>query len=94
MCKSFHSCLNNSFYKPHPDRFTFVEKLKEFQVNTYVQIQGLNVQHTVRNTHTKNKEHVENLMGQYSRHEITRLRFVQRATCDRTLNEVIFFPNL
>ncbi len=48
-------------------------------MDTYVQIQSLNVQHVVRNTHAKNKEDVENLLGQYSLHEITRLHFVQRA---------------
>ncbi len=58
-CESFHSRFNASFYKLHPELFTFGEKLKQFQVDMFVQIQGLNVQLTVRNTYAKNKEHVE-----------------------------------
>jgi hypothetical protein len=30
-CESFHHNFNDSMYKPHPNLFVFLEKLKEFQ---------------------------------------------------------------
>lgn len=78
-CESFHSRFNSSFYKPHPDLFTFIERLKEFQTDTYVQIQGLHIENKIRNSYLKNKSHVESLIAEYEQGAISRLRFIQRS---------------
>jgi hypothetical protein len=40
-CESFHSKFNESFYATHPSLYIFMEKLREFQIDTYVKIQSL-----------------------------------------------------
>ena len=54
-CESFHSRLNESLYKSHPDVFSFTHKLIEFQTETYVTIQSLDTMkeyvRTEENTH-------------------------------------------
>ena len=51
-CESFSSHFNSSFYSSHPNLFTFLEKLKEFQVFTYVKIQSVQEK-------KKNNSHIE-----------------------------------
>jgi hypothetical protein len=49
-CESFHHNFNDSMYRAHPNLFLFLEKLKEFQMDTYVKIQSL---HLVAKIHNK-----------------------------------------
>ena len=37
-CKSFYAKFNSSLYSPHPDIFTFLDVLKEFQIDTNIVI--------------------------------------------------------
>jgi len=42
-CESLHSRFNYSFYRIHPDIFSFTGKLIEFRTDTYIGIQNLNI---------------------------------------------------
>lgn len=77
-CESFHSRYNACFYKAHPDIFLFVHHLSEFQTDTYVQIQGIHIQKQVRSNYSRCRTHVEDLIQQYGRRDITRLHFLKR----------------
>lgn len=77
-CESFHSRFNKSFYHAHPDLFTFVERLKEFQTDTYVEIQSMHIQNTVRSTYASKRIYIDGLIQQYESDEITRLQFIKR----------------
>ena len=57
MCESFHSRFNASSNNTHPDIFSFTNKLVEFQTDTYVNIQSLNIPKKIRNTYAASKSY-------------------------------------
>lgn len=77
-CESFHSRFNDSFYKTHPDIFSFIDKLIEFQTDTYINIQSLHLVKKVRNSYNAHKLYIDRLITEYDNTEITRLHFVKR----------------
>jgi len=77
-CESFHSRFKSSFYHLHPDVFLFVEALKSFQTDTYIQIQSIHTPHKVRNMYKRMKEHVQHFIDEYGRNKITRQEFLIR----------------
>lgn len=40
-CKSFHAKFRNNFNNPHPNIFTFMEVLKNIQIDTHIAIRSL-----------------------------------------------------
>lgn len=78
MCQSFHSRFNAAFYTPHPDLFTFIERLKEFQIETYIQIQSLNIKNEIRNSYCMNQRYVQQLIDHYDEGVTSHLRFIQQ----------------
>lgn len=52
-CESFHKHFNESLYKDHPNLFVFIEKLKEFQIDTYIKIQSLHMPTKIHNRKVK-----------------------------------------
>jgi hypothetical protein len=43
-------------YKAHPNLFVFLEKLKEFQIDTYVKIQSLHLVAKIHNKHVRDRQ--------------------------------------
>lgn len=46
-CESFHSKLNSSFYSPHPNIFTFVDVLLNFQIDSYIRQRSCSTQKVI-----------------------------------------------
>ncbi len=78
-CESFHSRFNSAFYKEHPDIFTFTDRLTEFQIDTYVNIQSLHMPNNIRNAYARKQAYIEGIIEQYRQGSITRLHFIKRA---------------
>lgn len=77
-CESFHSNFNASLYKTHPNIFVFIEKLKEFQIETYIKIQSIHLQPKIQNSKVKNRQRFINEMIQkFNEGLISRLHFVK-----------------
>lgn len=77
-CESFHARFNSSFYSPHPSIFIFIEKLKQFQTETYVKIQSLHIPRKIKDTTVKKKMNtVTSLCDKLLRAEISNFDFVK-----------------
>lgn len=77
-CESFHAKLSESFYSTHPSLYIFIEKLKDFQIDTYVKIQSIHTPAKIKDAHTKRKLlTLAKLCEQLSNGTITRLHFVK-----------------
>jgi hypothetical protein len=76
-CESFHRALNDSFYTPHPDIYTFIDVLLNFQVSTYIKIRtALNGESIVERESLRLKE----LIGLYQSGGISRFEYVSSAS--------------
>lgn len=77
-CESFHKHFNSSFYKAHPNILIFLEKLKEFQTETYVKLQSVSITAKIHNSKVKNRQKfLAKMIESYSRNEISRLHFIK-----------------
>lgn len=77
-CESFHSRFNFSFYSTHPSIFIFIEKLKEFQVETYVKINSLQIPAKIKDTAVKAKlAFLEKMVDKLQSQQISRLDFIK-----------------
>lgn len=77
-CESFHRHFNDSFYKSHPNIFIFVDKLKEFQIETYVKIQSVHLNAKIINSKVRNrKKFIAKMIDSYAKNEISRLHFIK-----------------
>lgn len=77
-CESFHSRFNGSFYSTHPSIYIFIEKLKEFQIDTYIKLQSVTVPAKIKDFTTKRKLNaITQLYEQLSSKQITTLQFVK-----------------
>ena len=78
-CESFHSNFNNSiYYAEHPNLFVFVEKLKEFQTDTYIKIQSLQKPIQIHDMKVKKRQKfIESMIIKYQNKEINRLHFMK-----------------
>lgn len=77
-CESFHRHFNDSMYKAHPNLYVLIEKLKEFQIDTYIKLQSLNKPAKTHNIYVKNRQKfIENTLKRYSNGEITRLHLLK-----------------
>lgn len=77
-CESFHSRFNSSFYSTHPSIFIFIEKLKEFQVDTYVKINSLQIPAKIKDTTVKAKlAFLEKMVDKLRSQQIRRLDFIK-----------------
>jgi len=43
-CESFHSAFGKYFYSPHPNIFVFYEVLKMIQLQSYIQINNIEIE--------------------------------------------------
>lgn len=76
-CESFHSHLNKSFNFYHPNIFVFLEVLRQYQAEIYVQVQSVN-KHRQVNTHTQKRENfLKEKIEQYNKKELTALQYVK-----------------
>lgn len=76
-CEAFHRTFNDSFYKEHPNIITFLEKLNEFQIETYIKLQSCHLKHFVRDPKIRNRQKfIENLIEKYKNSEIDRTHFL------------------
>lgn len=77
-CESFHSRFNGSFYATHPSIYIFIKKLLEFQIDTYVKLQSVNIQNKIKDKHSNQKlETIIDLQSRLNSGEITRFHFVK-----------------
>ena len=77
-CESFHSHFNSSFYNTHPSIYIFIEKIKEFQVDTYVRIQSRHIVKPIKDRQVKLKlKNLQQLILKYESHQIGRIDFVK-----------------
>ncbi|XP_056633558.1 uncharacterized protein LOC130443111 [Diorhabda sublineata] len=77
-CESFHSRFNSSPYSSHPAIYVFIEKLKEFQIDTYIKIQSLYVPARIKDAKVKNKlNFLVDIVHRFRSNQITRLDFVK-----------------
>lgn len=77
-CESFHAKFNSSFYSTHPSLYVFVEKLKEFQIDTYIKIQSLNIFPKIKDKSVKAKvKMMENLINKYRTGQLNRLQYIK-----------------
>lgn len=80
-CESFHSKLNESFYSTHPSIYIFIEKLREFQIDTYVKIQSIHTPAAVKDRRTKQKlSDLSKLCEKLNNKTMSRLQFVKCAS--------------
>lgn len=76
-CESFHSHLNKCFNFSHPNIFVFLESIKQYQCEIYVQIQSVNCS-KVLNSKTKKRENfIEQNIIKLNNHEISTLQYVK-----------------
>lgn len=54
-CESFHSRFNANFYKTHPSLFIFMQKLNDFQTDTYIKLQSLNEKVRIKDPDTRRR---------------------------------------
>ena len=67
-----------SFYKAHPNILIFLEKLKEFQIETYVKLQSINIPAQIHNSKVKNRQKfIAKMIESYCRNETSRLHFIK-----------------
>lgn len=77
-CESFHSKFNSSFYSPHPAIYIFVEKLKEFQIDTYIKIQSFHMPAKIKDKKVSSKFNcLKDLANRYRSGQITRINFIK-----------------
>nr|CAI5823598.1 unnamed protein product [Callosobruchus analis] len=77
-CESFHKHFNDSFYKAHPNIFSFLEKLKEFQMDTYVKLQSVHLSSKIHNSKVKNRQKfITKMIDAYKKQEINRFHFIK-----------------
>lgn len=77
-CESFHSKFNSSFYNTHPSIYIFIEKLKEFQIDSYIKLQSLQKPAKIKDRSVKSKlTALENLVGKFEALQISRLEYVK-----------------
>lgn len=77
-CESFHRHFNESFYKCHPNIFIFIDKLKEFQMETYIKLQSVHLNVKITNTKVKNRQKfIVKMIELYTKNEISRLHFIK-----------------
>lgn len=77
-CESFHKHFNESLYTNHPNLFVFIEKLKDFQTDTYIKIQSLHIPAKIHNSKVKKKQQFMNsVLAQYKNKQISRLHLVK-----------------
>lgn len=77
-CESFHSRFNSNFYTNHPNIFSFIEIVKQFQTETYIKLQSLNEEVRIRDPAVRKridlvKSNIERLNSQ----QISRFHFVK-----------------
>lgn len=77
-CESFHSKFNESFYMSHPDIFKFIDVIKDVQLNTYIKIVSVHLDHSFKkNKYKKKHDYVANLINLYKTKQISRFDFVK-----------------
>lgn len=77
-CESFHSQFNYTFYSTHPSIYIFIDKLKEFQIDTYLKIQSLHIPVKIKDKDVKNKlKFLESATENYNLRNLSRLEFVK-----------------
>lgn len=77
-CESFHSRFNSSFYCTHPSVYIFIEKLKDFQIDTYVTIQSLSIPKKIKDKSVKQKiQCLEKFIQRFDLQQISRLEYIK-----------------
>lgn len=77
-CESFHAHFNESFYSSHPTIYIFLEKLKEFQIDTYIKIQSLEITAKIHNNKVKRRqEFISSMILKLRNGEIQRHTFLK-----------------
>lgn len=66
------------FYSTHPSIYIFIDKLKEFQIDTYVKIQSVHIPAKIKDTRAKQKlKSINELCGKLNNGTMSRLHFVK-----------------
>lgn len=77
-CESFHRNFNDSMYSTHPNLFVFLEKIKEFQIDTYIKIQSVHLTPKIYNRQVKNKQKfIKHMIERYNHNQISRMHFLK-----------------
>lgn len=76
-CESFHSHLNKCFNFAHPHIFVFVEALKDYQSEIYIQIQSVNKYKKPNSKTQKRVQFLENQICKLTNGIVTKLDYVK-----------------
>jgi hypothetical protein len=77
-CEAFHRNFNDSMYQTHPNLFIFVEKLKEFQIDTYVKLQSIHLPAKINNINIKRKQkRIDCLIRKYIKNELSQFNLIK-----------------
>ncbi|KAF0756117.1 Uncharacterized protein FWK35_00004773 [Aphis craccivora] len=80
-CESFHSKFYSCFYTPHPDIYSFLEILKQIQIDIKTLIQTSNhIPKKIRAVNEKNIKFIEENIQKYKTKQISRYVYVKIMT--------------
>ena len=78
-CESFHSHLNGSTYKAHPNIFNLTETLLEFHCDTYAPRSWISINRNVEEMRLRTKERkLAEYMSRLELNEFTRFEYLKR----------------
>jgi hypothetical protein len=76
-CESFHSHLNKCFSFSHPNIFVFLETIKQYQCEIYVQIQSVNSSKRLNTKTQKRENFIQENIVKFNNNQITILQYVK-----------------
>lgn len=77
-CESFHSRFNKSFYATHPNIFSVIDTLLEFQTEIYIKIKTANkFRKDVRSDVRRKQNAVAKIINDYNLNCISRIEFLK-----------------
>lgn len=75
-CESFHSKFNAEFYHPHPQIFSFIKVLTDFQTDTYIKLSSLHITPRITSQTCQRTKQIQAALDQYDNKLISRTSFI------------------
>lgn len=76
-CESFHSHLNKCFNFSHPNIYVFLETIKNYQCEIYVQIQSVNTFKRLNSKTQKRGNFIQENIVKFDNKQISMLQYVK-----------------
>ena len=76
-CESFHSKFNSEFYHPHPQIFSFIKVLTDFQTDTYIKLSSLHITPRITSQTCQRTKQIQAALYQYNSKLISRTSFIE-----------------